>query len=67
MQEILLTVQEVAQFLKLSELTVYKYIKSRQLEAIEFGGHYRILKTSLDAFLENHKVKSLKNLYETQD
>ena len=60
MQEILLTVQEVAQFLKLSELTIYKYIKLQQLEAIEFGGHYRILKTSLDSFIESHKVKSSK-------
>jgi len=67
MQEIWLTVQDVAKFLKLSELTIYKYIKLRQLEAVEFGGHYRILKTSLDSFIENHKVKLIKKLYETQE
>lgn len=53
----LLTVQEVAALLKLSVLTVYKYIKEHQLEAIEFGGHYRIQKSALDKFIEEHKVR----------
>ncbi|MBI4084644.1 MAG: helix-turn-helix domain-containing protein [Candidatus Levybacteria bacterium] len=53
----LFTVQEVAALLKLSALTVYKYIKEQRLEAIEFGGHYRIQKSALDKFIEDHKVK----------
>ncbi len=53
----LFTVQEVAAFLKLSVLTVYKYIKDQQLEAIEFGGHYRVQKSALDKFIEEHKVR----------
>lgn len=53
----LFTVQEVAAFLKLSVLTVYKYIKEQHLEAIEFGGHYRIQKSALDKFIDDHKVK----------
>lgn len=52
-----LTVQEVTEILKLSALTIYKYIRQRQLEAIEFGGHYRIERSSLDKFIENHKVQ----------
>ncbi len=55
----LFTVQEVAAFLKLSVLTVYKYIKEQRLEAIEFGGHYRIQKTALDKFIDDHKVKPI--------
>jgi len=51
-----LTVQEVTEILKLSTLTIYKYIRLHQLEAIEFGGHYRIERSSLDKFIENHKV-----------
>ena len=50
------TVAEVSELLRLSELTIYKYIKSGMLNAAEFGGHYRISKTSLDLFIENHKV-----------
>lgn len=53
----LLTVQEVSSILKLSVLTVYKYIKEQRLEAIEFGGHYRIQKSALDKFIDEHKVR----------
>ena len=51
-----LTVQEVSELLRLSVLTIYKYIKSGELEALEFGGHYRIGKTSLSNFIEDHEV-----------
>lgn len=51
-----LTVQEVSDALRLSVLTIYKYIKAGDLTAVEFGGHYRISKTSLSSFIENHKV-----------
>lgn len=56
----LLTVQEVAAILRLSVLTVYKYIKEHRLEAIEFGGHYRIQQSSLENFINAHKIKSHK-------
>lgn len=51
-----LTVQEVASFLRFSVLTIYKYIKEGSLEAVEFGGHYRISKNSLEKFITEHKV-----------
>lgn len=52
-----LTVQEVAEKLKLSELTIYKYIKEGSLSAVEFGGHYRVASPSLLDFINNHKVE----------
>lgn len=55
-KEQLLTVYEVADILKLSVLTIYKYIRSSQLDAMEFGGHYRISESSLQTFIEKHKV-----------
>ena len=51
-----LTVKEVSGILKLSVLTIYKYIRERQLEVIRFGGHYRIDKISLDRFIDEHKI-----------
>lgn len=51
-----LTVQEVSSLLKLTDLTIYKYIKEGELEAVEFGGYYRIKKQSLDSFINSHKV-----------
>ena len=52
-----LTVAEVSGLLRLSVLTIYKYIKSGMLDAVEFGGHYRISENSLSLFIEKHKVR----------
>ncbi len=60
-QDMLLTVQEVSSLLKLSVLTIYKYIKEEKLEAVEFGGHYRIQRSSLLSFIEEHKVRKLES------
>ena len=57
-----LTVREVSHLLKLSELTLYKYIREGKLEAVEFGGHYRIGKTSLTNFIESHAVVKKKSV-----
>ena len=51
-----LTVKEVSALLKLSVLTVYKYIRERKLEVIKFGGHYRIDKLSFDKFIDSHRI-----------
>lgn len=51
-----LTVHEVADLLRLSVLTIYKYIKEGHLEAVEFGGHYRVSNESLETFIQEHKV-----------
>jgi excisionase family DNA binding protein len=50
------TVQEVSELLKLSVLTIYKYIRDESLEAVQFGRHYRIEKSSLDKFVDSHRV-----------
>lgn len=53
-----LTVAEVSHLLRLSALTIYKYIKAGKLSAVEFGGHYRISEPSLKTFIKEHTVKS---------
>jgi excisionase family DNA binding protein len=52
----LLTVKEVSAFLKLSAITIYKYIKEHKIDAIQFGGHYRIEKSALVSFIKRHKI-----------
>ncbi len=37
-------------------MTIYKYIKDGQLEAVEFGGHYRVPNAGLEEFINIHKV-----------
>ena len=55
----LYTVAEVSRILKLSTITVYKYIKESKLEAIEFGRQYRITALALQQFIEIHTLKAL--------
>ena len=54
-----LTVLEVSVLLKLSVLTIYKYIREMKLKAVVFGGHYRIRKAALDAFIDAHSVEKV--------
>ena len=61
MENIYYTVQDVATLLKLSTLTIYKYIKEEKLPVINLDGHYRIEKSDLIYFLETHKLLKKEN------
>lgn len=51
-----LNVKEVSALLKLSALTIYRYISEKKLKAIHFGGRYLIDKSSLNKFIEERKA-----------
>lgn len=51
-----LNVKEVSVFLKLSALTIYKYISEKKIKAIRFGGRYLIDKSSLNQFVKERKI-----------
>ena len=53
----LLNVKEVSVFLKLSVLTVYRYISEKKIKAIHFGGRYLIDKSTLNKFIKERKNK----------
>lgn len=53
----LLTIIQVAKMLKVSKMTVYRYIKARKLTAIKAGRDFRIKQTEFDKFLESNKNK----------
>jgi excisionase family DNA binding protein len=55
-----LTVQEVSSLLRLSMLTIYKYIKEGKISVVEFGGHYRISNASLNNFIQEHTYEEKK-------
>lgn len=52
-----LTVQEVADVLRVSQLTIYRYITANKLTAYKFGRDYRIFKADLNEFIQARKVK----------
>lgn len=47
----LLTVAEVAEVLRVSNMTVYRLIKAGELPALRVGKNYRIRESELEAYL----------------
>ena len=52
----LLTVSEVADLMRVSNMTVYRLIKSGQLKALRVGKNYRIRESEVDRYLSDRSV-----------
>ena len=57
MDDELLTIKEVASFLKTSEFTIYRLMRQGELPCIRKGNRFtRIRRTDVDAFLQKYTV-----------
>ncbi|OUQ13748.1 hypothetical protein B5E87_05350 [Massilimicrobiota sp. An142] len=52
MDEPLMTVEEVSVMLNISEQTIRRYIRSKELNAIKFKRSYRITRDDLNRFIK---------------
>jgi excisionase family DNA binding protein len=52
LNETLLTIDEVASYLKVSRRQVYNYLKNHNLPAVKMGKYWRIYEKDLYIFLE---------------
>ena len=51
----ILTLQEVAKIMKVSQKTVYRWVASKQLKAAKIGHKtYRVMQRDLIKFVNNH-------------
>ena len=50
-----ITVQEASEFLRVSLLTVYRYIKAQKLPAYKIGRDFRIKRSDFDSFVASKK------------
>lgn len=46
-----LTINEVAEMLRMHSTTVYRLVKRGEIPGIKIGGHWRVTRASLDSFL----------------
>jgi excisionase family DNA binding protein len=53
----LLTVSEVAQTMRVSNMTVYRLIKSGDLPALRVGKNFRIRESDVDKYLAQRSVQ----------
>ncbi|MGB2757613.1 MAG: helix-turn-helix domain-containing protein [Acidimicrobiia bacterium] len=56
MAEQLLTVQEIASAMRVSEMTVYRLIRDGRLGAVRIGKHLRVSREEFHAFLDSNAV-----------
>jgi excisionase family DNA binding protein len=52
----LMTVHEVADVLRVSNMTVYRLIKAGDLPAVRVGKNYRVRSGHLDDYIRRHQV-----------
>lgn len=53
----IMTVEQVAAYLQLNKLTIYKHVRAGRIPASRVGKAYRIRKADVDWFLESHKLR----------
>ncbi len=53
------SIKEVAATVRVSYLTVYRWIRAEKLQSYKAGKQYRIRELDLRSFLNNHKQKKI--------
>ncbi|MBA4320205.1 MAG: repressor LexA [Flavobacterium sp.] len=56
MKEDILTLQEVAEYLKVNEKTVYRMVQSKKLPAFKVGNQWRFLKMDIIKWIESRNI-----------
>lgn len=57
MQEKLLTIDQVASYLKIDKFTVYRFVTQKKIPAFKVGSQWRFKKKLIDAWLvENSNI-----------
>jgi excisionase family DNA binding protein len=53
------TVQELALYLRMKPLTIYKHASSGKLPGFKVGSHWRFKKTTIDSWIESQEKLNL--------
>jgi excisionase family DNA binding protein len=53
-----LTVSEVARLMRVSNMTVYRLIRSGDLQAVRIGNRYRLRESEVSRYLDDHYVQA---------
>lgn len=53
----LMTIEDLAGYLKVSRRTIYEWLKSNKIPALKLVGQWRFKKEKIDAWLENKMMK----------
>ncbi len=59
--EVVLTVSELAQYLRMKPITIYKHVAGGKLPGFKVGSHWRFKKATIDSWIEKQEVVNLKD------
>ena len=51
----IMTITEVADYLKISEVTTYKFVQDGKISGFKIGRHWRVKRSDLAQFIEKQK------------
>ena len=55
----ILTIREVAEFLKVTERTIYRLAAAKQMPAFKIGGSWRFSRQDLDSWIKQQSMEAL--------
>ncbi|HEX7683657.1 MAG TPA: helix-turn-helix domain-containing protein [Trinickia sp.] len=55
-EEAILTIKEVAQYLKVTERTIYRLAAAKQIPAFKVGGTWRFSRADIDAWIDQQST-----------
>jgi PTS system nitrogen regulatory IIA component len=57
-QESLMTIEDLAVYLKVTRRTIYEWVKNRKIPAVKLIGQWRFKKDKIDAWIENRMMRA---------
>lgn len=60
----ILTLEELAEYLKISKPTLYKLVENGKIPALKLANQWRFKKEDIDKWLERHRQSTVEEGYE---
>ena len=61
----ILTIKEVAKYLKVTERTLYRLVQDGQIPAFKVGASWRFKRTDIDTWIEAQKISTMPRSVQT--
>jgi excisionase family DNA binding protein len=63
----ILTIKEIAGYLKVTERTIYRLAAAKQMPAFKIGGSWRFSRQDIDGWIKQQSMDSLGNIAKSED
>ena len=63
----ILTIREVADFLKVTERTIYRLAAAKQMPAFKIGGSWRFSRQDIDSWIKQQSMDSVGKIAKSED